>query len=158
MIAPTWMIASPVAAIGVRMGATFNSNVQQHRQDEADRPRISTAPISLARARRPETIQTAMSMRFLLVLGMLDGAPHRFTALRDAVPGISHRMLTLTLRNLERDGLVSRKVFAEVPPRVEYSVTELGTTILPGVKALAAWALRNSAAVQRNRDQFDDAH
>jgi DNA-binding HxlR family transcriptional regulator len=94
----------------------------------------------------------------LLILGMLDGAPHRFTALRDAVPGISHRMLTLTLRNLERDGLVSREVFAEVPPRVEYAVTPLGSTILPAVKAMAAWALTNSSEVQRNRDRYDDAH
>jgi DNA-binding HxlR family transcriptional regulator len=94
----------------------------------------------------------------LLILGMLEGEPQRFTALRDAVPGISHRMLTLTLRNLERDGLVSRQVFAEVPPRVEYAVTELGATILPAVKALGLWALKNGAEVQRNRDQFDDAH
>jgi DNA-binding HxlR family transcriptional regulator len=94
----------------------------------------------------------------LLILGMLEGQPLRFTVLRDAVPGISHRMLTLTLRNLERDGLVSRHVFAEVPPRVEYAVTDLGATILPAVKALGLWALENGAEVQRNRDEFDDAH
>jgi DNA-binding HxlR family transcriptional regulator len=92
----------------------------------------------------------------MLILGMLDSAPHRFTALRDKVPGISHRMLTLTLRNLERDGLVIRTVFAEVPPRVEYSVTELGTTILPAAKALAFWALEHSGEIQRNRDSYDD--
>jgi DNA-binding HxlR family transcriptional regulator len=92
----------------------------------------------------------------MLILGMLDGAPHRFTALRDSVPGISHRMLTLTLRNLERDGLVAREVFAEVPPRVEYSVTSLGTTILPAAKALAYWALEHNDEVQHNRDDYDD--
>jgi DNA-binding HxlR family transcriptional regulator len=92
----------------------------------------------------------------LLILGMLDGAPHRFTALRDSVPGISHRMLTLTLRNLERDGLVTRTVFAEVPPRVEYSVTRLGTTILPAAKALAFWAVEHNDEVQRNRDEYDE--
>jgi DNA-binding HxlR family transcriptional regulator len=92
----------------------------------------------------------------MLILGMLDGAPHRFTALRDNVPGISHRMLTLTLRNLERDGLVRREVFAEVPPRVEYSVTELGTTIMPAAKALAFWALENATVIRANRDGYDD--
>jgi DNA-binding HxlR family transcriptional regulator len=93
----------------------------------------------------------------MLILGMLDDAPHRFTALRNSVPGISHRMLSLTLRNLERDGLVTRKVFAEVPPRVEYSVTKLGSTILPAARALAFWAVEHNAEVQRNRDAFDDA-
>jgi DNA-binding HxlR family transcriptional regulator len=92
----------------------------------------------------------------LLILGMLDEAPLRFTMLRDSVPGISHRMLTLTLRNLERDGLVSRTVFAAVPPRVEYAVTDLGRTILPAVKALARWALAHSDEIQTSRDLFDD--
>jgi DNA-binding HxlR family transcriptional regulator len=92
----------------------------------------------------------------LLILGMLDDAPLRFTVLRNSVPGISHRMLTLTLRNLERDGLVSRTVFAAVPPKVEYAVTDLGRTILPAVKALAMWALDHSDEIQGNRDRFDD--
>jgi DNA-binding HxlR family transcriptional regulator len=92
----------------------------------------------------------------LLLLGMLDEAPARFTALRDRVPGISHRMLALTLRGLERDGLVSRTVYAEVPPRVEYAVTALGRTILPTVKALAGWALEHSDEIQRNRDAYED--
>ena len=92
----------------------------------------------------------------LLILGMLEDTPLRFTGLRDSVPGISHRMLALTLRNLERDGLVSRTVFAAVPPRVEYAVTPLGTTILPAVKALAMWALEHSEEIQGNRVRFDD--
>jgi DNA-binding HxlR family transcriptional regulator len=92
----------------------------------------------------------------LLILGMLDDAPLRFTVLRDRVPGISHRMLTLTLRNLERDGLVSRTVFAAVPPRVEYAVTDLGRTILPAVNALAMWALEHSEEITSSRNRFDD--
>jgi DNA-binding HxlR family transcriptional regulator len=92
----------------------------------------------------------------LLILAMLDDAPLRFTVLRDSVPGISHRMLTLTVRNLERDGLVSRTVFAAVPPKVEYAVTDLGRTILPAVKALAKWALAHSDEIQTSRDRFDD--
>jgi DNA-binding HxlR family transcriptional regulator len=92
----------------------------------------------------------------LLILSMLEEQPQRFTALRDSVPGISHRMLALTLRTLERDGLVSRTVFAEVPPRVEYAATELGRTIVPTVKALAQWALEHGAEIQQNRDDYDD--
>jgi DNA-binding HxlR family transcriptional regulator len=92
----------------------------------------------------------------LLILGMLDDGPLRFTVLRDSVPGISHRMLTLTLRNLERDGLVSRTVFAAVPPRVEYAVTDLGRTIVPAVTALAMWALEHSDEIAANRNAFDD--
>jgi DNA-binding HxlR family transcriptional regulator len=92
----------------------------------------------------------------LLILGMLDEAPLRFTALRDSVPGISHRMLTLTLRNLERDGLVSRTVFAAVPPKVEYAVTDLGRTAIPAVRALGKWALEHSAEIHGNRSLYDD--
>jgi DNA-binding HxlR family transcriptional regulator len=92
----------------------------------------------------------------LLVVGMLDNGPQRFTALRHSVPGISQRMLTLTLRQLERDGLVSRSVFAEVPPRVEYALTPLGGTLLPPVLALAEWALENEPEIARHRDAFDE--
>jgi DNA-binding HxlR family transcriptional regulator len=93
----------------------------------------------------------------LLVIGMLDSGPQRFTALRNAVPGISQRMLTRTLRNLERDGLVSRQVFAEVPPRVQYELTALGETLLPPVIALAVWAVGHADDIHGNRDAFDDA-
>jgi DNA-binding HxlR family transcriptional regulator len=92
----------------------------------------------------------------LLIIGMLDDGPLRFTVLRDSVPGISHRMLTLTLRNLERDGLVSRTVFAAVPPKVEYATTELGRTAIPAVTALAKWALEHSDEIHGNRTVFDD--
>ena len=91
----------------------------------------------------------------LLVIGMLDAGPQRFTALRTSVPGISQRMLTLTLRHLERDGLVSRTVYAEVPPRVEYALTELGSTLLPPILALTQWALANESSIAQNRDAFD---
>lgn len=91
----------------------------------------------------------------LLVIGMLEQGPQRFTALRNTVPGISQRMLTLTLRHLERDGLVSREVYAEVPPRVEYTLTELGTTLLPPVLQLARWALQNQGRIDDNRWAYD---
>jgi DNA-binding HxlR family transcriptional regulator len=92
----------------------------------------------------------------LFVIGMLESGPIRFTALRALVPGISQRMLTLTLRNLERDGLISRTVYAEVPPRVEYELTELGLTLRDPVVALANWAFEYGAQIARNRERFDD--
>ena len=92
----------------------------------------------------------------LLILGMLEEGPQRFTGLRDSVPGISHRMLTRTLRHLERDGLVTREVFAEVPPRVEYAATALGNTLTPTVRMLAGWALDHGEEITANRDSYDD--
>ena len=92
----------------------------------------------------------------LLVVGMLEDEPMRFTTLRHSVPGISQRMLTLTLRHLERDGLVSRTAYAEVPPRVEYALTPLGRRLLPPVVALAKWALDNASEIRDNRDAFDE--
>ena len=91
----------------------------------------------------------------LMVIGMLQPGPMRFTELLHRVPGISRRMLTLTLRQLERDGLVSRAAFAENPPRVEYRVTPLGETITGPVLALAIWANEHSAQIERNRVAYD---
>ncbi len=92
----------------------------------------------------------------LLVIRMLEPGPQRFTALRTTVPGISQRMLTLTLRQLERDGLVSRSVYPETPPRVEYALTELGETIVPPIIALAGWALDHASEIRVNRNLYDD--
>jgi len=91
----------------------------------------------------------------LLVIGQLGDGPMRFSALQRAVADISHRMLTVTLRQLERDGLASRTVYACVPPRVEYALTELGETLLPPVKALGTWAETNLKTITRNRREFD---
>ncbi len=91
----------------------------------------------------------------LLVIRMLAAGPTRFTTLRRSVLGISQRMLTLTLRQLERDGLVSRAVFPEVPPRVEYALTSLGETLLPPVIALAGWAVDHELQIRANRERFD---
>ncbi|MGX5682785.1 winged helix-turn-helix transcriptional regulator [Schumannella luteola] len=91
----------------------------------------------------------------LIVIRTLDAGPQRFTALRHSIPGISQRMLTLTLRQLERDGLVSRTVYGEVPPRVEYALTELGETIVPPVIALATWAFAHEREIVAHRDRYD---
>ncbi|MBD5786010.1 helix-turn-helix transcriptional regulator [Cellulosimicrobium terreum] len=91
----------------------------------------------------------------LLVVVTLDGGLLRFTELQRRIPGISQRMLSLTLRHLERDGLVSRTAYAEVPPRVEYELTEVGRTLIPPALALADWAIANNPGIEANRESFD---
>ena len=93
----------------------------------------------------------------VLVVTRLGGGQLRFNELRRSIGGISQRMLTLTLRGLERDGLITRTVFATVPPRVEYALTALGRDLLQPVSTLGDWALRNQAKIARARDQFDSA-
>jgi DNA-binding HxlR family transcriptional regulator len=90
----------------------------------------------------------------LVVTRLGDGAM-RFNALRRAVGGISQRMLTLTLRGLERDGLITRTVAPTNPPRVDYALTPLGRDLLEPVSALGAWAVRNQGKIQRARERFD---
>ncbi|RZU66121.1 HxlR family transcriptional regulator [Microterricola gilva] len=91
----------------------------------------------------------------LLVIGVLHDGPRRFTELQRAVDGISHRMLTQTLRSLERDGLVSRQSFAEIPPRVEYTATPLGRSLSEPVLSLVGWAADNHRAILDARSVFD---
>ena len=87
----------------------------------------------------------------LLVIGTLRDGPMRFGGLEEAVAGISQRMLTLTLKHLVEDGLVDRTAYAEVPPRVEYELTELGRTLLPLVISLAEWAMAHHEEINANR-------
>src|SRR4051812_1575586 len=91
----------------------------------------------------------------VLVVTMLGGGPKRFNELRRSLGSISQRMLTLTLRGLERDGLVTRTVFPIIPPRVEYALTRLGRSLLTPVSGLGIWARRNQAAIQDARRRFD---
>src|SRR5260370_3117038 len=76
----------------------------------------------------------------VLIVAMLGDGPRRFTELKRNIEGVSQRMLTLTLRGLERDGLGSRKVFPTIPPRVDYVLTSLGETLLEPARGLPAWA------------------
>jgi len=91
----------------------------------------------------------------VLVVSLLGAGPLRFSELRRSVEGISQRMLTLTLRGLERDGLVSRTVHPTLPPSVEYALTPLGQTLLEPVHALSTWALENRTRIQAARERFD---
>ena len=91
----------------------------------------------------------------VLVVGVLGNGPLRFSEIKRTIEAISQRMLTLTLRGLERDGLLTRTVTPTIPPRVDYELTKLGRTLLDPVLALARWAERHRAAIQRARDRFD---
>jgi DNA-binding HxlR family transcriptional regulator len=91
----------------------------------------------------------------ILVVSRLGKQTMRFNELRRDIGGISQRMLTLTLRNLERDGLVTRTVFATVPPRVDYALTPLGCSLLKPVNGLSDWALANKATLAEARRKFD---
>ncbi|MBM7081866.1 helix-turn-helix transcriptional regulator [Micromonospora sp. MMS20-R2-29] len=92
----------------------------------------------------------------LLIVATLDGGALRFTELHQQIPGISQRMLTLTLRHLERDGLVSRTAYAEVPPRVEYALTPTGKSLIPPALALAGWAIEHVPHIEASRALHQD--
>jgi DNA-binding HxlR family transcriptional regulator len=93
----------------------------------------------------------------VLVVVVLGGGPKRFSEIRRALGSISQRMLTLTLRGLERDGLVTRTVFPTIPPRVDYELTGLGRSLLKPVSGLGQWARQNRAAIADARRRFDAA-
>lgn len=93
----------------------------------------------------------------VLVVMLLGDGPRRFNELKRMVGGISQRMLTLTLRGLERDGLVTRTIFPTIPPRVDYELTDLGQSLKSPVEALGSWAVANRDAIHRARSAFDEA-
>ncbi len=120
----------------------------------ADGPRITPgegAECSIVR----EMLSQLGDKWTLLVILCLSAGRLRFNAVQRAVVGISHRMLTVTLRKLERDGLVQRTAYAEVPPRTEYSLTPLGISFTEPVMAIANWAIAAQSQIERNRERFE---
>ncbi|ASV84035.1 hxlR-like helix-turn-helix family protein [Ochrobactrum quorumnocens] len=91
----------------------------------------------------------------VLIVSYLGNRPMRFNEIRRTVDGISQKMLTTTLRNLERDGFVSRTMFPTIPPKVEYELTELGQDLLKPVRALGEWAIANEVQVMMARARYD---
>lgn len=91
----------------------------------------------------------------LLVIATLHEGRLRFGELLGHIPGISQRMLTLTVRQLERDGIVTRTVYPEVPPRVEYELTDLGETLFVPARAIADWAVTHLDEIERARAEYD---
>ncbi len=114
--------------------------------DEADHSECRAVSEMLARIGDKWTV---------LVVELLKGGPMRFNEIRRTVSGISQRMLTLTLRDLERDGLVTRTVYPTIPPRVEYQLTRLGRSLYEPVTAVANWVRRNRPAMEAARKAFD---
>ena len=94
----------------------------------------------------------------VLVVMTLAGGSRRFNELRREIPSVSQRMLTLTLRNLERDGLVNRTVTPSIPPRVDYELTDLGRSLQGPVVALSQWALDNIGTIHEAQAKFDAEH
>lgn len=93
------------------------------------------------------------SLLVIYTLNAHNAEPIRFNALRKLIPDISQKMLTSTLKTLEADGYVNRKVYAEVPPRVEYSLTPRSETLLPIMNSLIEWAGDNMAMILKDRQQ-----
>ncbi|QNM81970.1 helix-turn-helix transcriptional regulator [Sphingomonas sabuli] len=92
----------------------------------------------------------------VLVVETLGGGSLRFNELRRAIPSVSQRMLTLTLRNLERDGLVSRTVTPSIPPRVDYELTELGQSLTKPICGLVQWSMDNVGAIHAAQARYDE--
>lgn len=90
-----------------------------------------------------------------LVIAALGPGTQRFSEVRRQVDGISQRMLTVTLRHLERDGLISRRIYAEIPPRVEYTLTESGESLLKVVSELVRWSTDHAKDLHHARAAFD---
>ncbi|MET0527026.1 MAG: helix-turn-helix domain-containing protein [Microvirga sp.] len=91
----------------------------------------------------------------VLIIVILGGGRKRFTEIRRSVDGISQKMLTVTLRGLERDGYVTRTVYPEIPPKVEYELTDLGRDLLLPLRELGSWALANHDRVTQARAAYD---
>jgi DNA-binding HxlR family transcriptional regulator len=90
----------------------------------------------------------------VLVVALLGDGKKRFSELRRTIEGISQRMLTLTLKGLERDGLVTRTAYPTIPPRVEYELTRLGRSLLIPIKQLGDWAAQNRERIQAAREKY----
>lgn len=122
-----------------------------------DEPRVAPGDSAECRIVR-ETLSRLGDKWTLLVILCLSAGPLRFNALQRAVVGISHRMLTVTLRKLERDGLVLRTVHPGVAPHTEYTLTTLGVRFTEPVMGIANWAVAAQPAIEANRRRFDDQH
>lgn len=92
----------------------------------------------------------------VLIVGSLENKTKRFGELRREIGGVSQKMLTQTLRGLERDGIVTRMVYASVPPKVEYSLTKLGRTLVDILEAIRQWSEKNIQDVLKARDNYDN--
>jgi DNA-binding HxlR family transcriptional regulator len=116
---------------------------------------LEQAMDQIVRQRRSESAWRE-TILIVVSLSQVPGCRARFSELEKVIPAISQRMLALTLRNLERDGLVTRELFPEVPPRVEYELTGLGKSLLEPTQALLDWVGNNWPDIKRARGKFDE--
>ncbi|MGN6825882.1 winged helix-turn-helix transcriptional regulator [Paucibacter sp. M5-1] len=118
-----------------------------------------TASGPLFRPCAPHSVLARLGDKWtILVMSHLAVSPGyrlRFTALKGGIEGITQRMLTLTLRNLERDGLLRRHHYAEVPARVEYELTEMGASMLPALEGFTSWIRENWERIEGSRKEYD---
>ncbi len=125
----------------------------------ADRARIHGAaapPAGAVDCRMVSQVLSRIGDKWtVLVVRSLGEGPKRFNELKRLVGGISQRMLTLTLKSLERDGLLIRTVTPTIPPRVDYELTDLGRSLLVPVGALGEWAIANMKSIEAARERFD---
>jgi DNA-binding HxlR family transcriptional regulator len=91
----------------------------------------------------------------VMVVGVLSDGPQRFTTILRTIGGVSHRMLTLTLRALERDGLVTRTIYPTIPPKVEYELTDMGSSLIGPLRVLSSWGRENRPRIEEARARFD---
>jgi DNA-binding HxlR family transcriptional regulator len=119
---------------------------------------MDLAPDAFAKACASRVVLDRIGDRWtvLVVVALSDGAL-RFSQLRTKIEGVTPKVLTQTLRALERDGLLTRTVYAEVPPRVEYELTELGRDLLQPIDAIRVWAEQHAARIVANRERHDEA-
>jgi len=93
----------------------------------------------------------------VMAVGALSRGPLRFNVIMREIGAVSHRMLTLTLRALERDGMVTRTAYATIPPKVEYELTDLGRSLIEPLRVLSGWAVENQPTIETARKHFDEA-
>ena len=119
-------------------------------------PALPTLPDPHADCRGVASILARVGDKWsVFVIVTLGDGPKRFNELKRMINGISQRMLTLTLRGLERDGLVTRTIFPTIPPRVDYELTDLGRGLRKPVEALGKWASEHQAQIEAARTRFD---
>ena len=121
------------------------------RSKEETNPIIEICPV------RDVLVRLCITWALLVILILSENKVLRFSELKKRIPDVSSRMLSSTLRTLEADGLVSRKVYPEVPPKVEYSLTETGLSLVPFIVQLTEWAQKHMKSIVKHREEFEAA-
>lgn len=135
----------------------MDRQLSEHRDEEASRPHIPGYPPEVETLTLELLGHIADKWTMMVLEELVDGQPRRFTALRKAIPGVSQKMLTQTLRQMERLGLVTRQIYPVIPPRVEYQRTALGHKLGPVVCHLWDWVADHATEMQMARAAFDAA-